>query len=112
MNKRQLLVTEKQKMEIVKNYRMHPYDDVLEITFDDGLRWDDYYVCKDPKEAGQIAYKAVYSNGQTNRFRIKRNGEVILGDGVGMDDFDNRTQAEKDLEDKIAAAQERRNRNM
>lgn len=52
-------------------YSYLPYD-VLQITHDNGARWDDYFVLKEKAEVPQAIYKVVHSAGQSSRFRIVR----------------------------------------
>jgi hypothetical protein len=59
--------------------RINPADyrwedgDVMDITHDDGERWDEWASIK-RHEVGIAASRTAYSQGQSNRFRIRRPG--------------------------------------
>ncbi len=59
------------------SYVFAPYD-VLQVTYDDGARWDDYGTLRCDADAN-FAWQRVWgTRGQSDRFRITRNQRVIL----------------------------------
>jgi len=74
-----------------KDYRFEPYD-VLQITYDNGNRWDDYCSLRTEDEGRQAKNRVdgtrttIHQGGssrvllQQQRYRIKRNGRVVYGE--------------------------------
>lgn len=62
-------------------YVFQAYNDVLQVTYDDGARWDDYATIKCGADANFAWSRAHYTRGQKpDRFRIRRDGVTIVGD--------------------------------
>jgi hypothetical protein len=61
-----------------QTYAFEPYD-VLQITYDNGNRWDDWASLRTEAEGMQGAYRTKFTQGQSQRYRITRNQCVIYG---------------------------------
>jgi hypothetical protein len=57
-------------------YQFAPYD-VLQVTYDNGNRWDDYASIRTEAEADFAWQRTYYTRGQSDRFRIQRNQRTI-----------------------------------
>jgi hypothetical protein len=57
-------------------YRFEPYD-VLQVTYDNGARWDDYGTIRTESDADFAWQRTHFTRGQPNRFRIQRNQVTI-----------------------------------